>query len=160
MVDYYVLNDRRNKNINYNGTFNPNNYSKVDTLITPEDIKSLNYIETKESNYNKIFTAVQIPAEFPGGVPAWVRYLERNLNRDLPVEKKAPSGKYTVTVSFIVDKNGGISEIKAENDPGYGTAEEAVRVIKKGPSWKPATQNGRNVTSRISQTIVFMVSED
>ena len=63
------------------------------------------YFTHKFSNYNKIFTAVQIPAEFPGGVPAWVRYLERNLNRDLPVEKKAPSGKYTVTVSFIVDKN-------------------------------------------------------
>ena len=127
--------------------------------ITGYKVKPID-IETKESNYNKLFTVVQIPAEFPGGVPAWVRYLERNLNRDLPVEKKAPSGKYTVTVSFIVDKNGGISEIKAENDPGYGTAEEAVRVIKKGPSWKPATQNGRNVTSRISQTIVFMVSED
>jgi hypothetical protein len=127
--------------------------------ITGYKVKPID-IETKESNYNKLFTVVQIPAEFPGGVPAWGRYLERNLNRDLPVEKKAPSGKYTVTVSFTVDKTGGISEIKAENDPGYGTAEEAVRVIKKGPSWKPATQNGRNVTSRISQVIVFMVSED
>jgi hypothetical protein len=127
--------------------------------ITGYKVKPID-IETKESNYNKLFTVVQIPAEFPGGVPAWGRYLERNLNRDLPVEKKAPSGKYTVTVSFNVDKTGGISEIKAENDPGYGTAEEAVRVIKKGPSWKPATQNGRNVTSRISQVIVFMVSED
>jgi len=127
--------------------------------ITGYKVKPID-IETKESNYNKIFTAVQIPAEFPGGVPAWVRYLERNLNRDLPVEKKAPSGKYTVTVSFIVDKNGGISEVQAENDPGYGTKEEAVRVIKKGPSWKPAVQNGRNVIYRHRQSITFMVSEE
>ena len=56
--------------------------------ITGYKVKPIN-IETKESTYNnKIFTVVQIPAEFPGGSSAWVRYLERNLNRDLPVEKK------------------------------------------------------------------------
>ena len=103
---------------------------------------------------------VQIPAEFPGGLPAWAKYLERNLNRDLPVDNGAPPGKYTVIVSFIVDKNGGISEVQAENDPGYGTKEEAVRVIKKGPSWKPAVQNGRNVIYRHRQSITFMVSEE
>ncbi|MEY3507070.1 MAG: hypothetical protein RIR44_302, partial [Bacteroidota bacterium] len=38
--------------------------------------------------------------------------------------------------------------------------EEAVRVIKKGPSWKPAVQNGRNVIYRHRQSITFMVSEE
>ena len=114
----------------------------------------------QEEDYDKVFTVVQIPAEFPGGLPAWTKYLERNLNRDLPVNNGAPPGKYTVVVSFIVDKNGGISEVQAENDPGYGTKEEAVRVIKKGPSWKPAVQNGRNVIYRHKQSITFQVSEE
>jgi hypothetical protein len=128
--------------------------------ITGYKIKPIG-IEAKESIYNnKIFTVVQIPAEFPGGLPAWAKYLERNLNRDLPVDKGAPPGKYNVIVSFIVDKNGGISEVNAENDPGYGTAEEAVRVIKTGPAWKPASQNGRNVIYRHRQGITFMVSEE
>ena len=102
---------------------------------------------------------VQIPAEFPGGLLGWTKFLEQNLYRDVPIKNKAPVGKYTVVVSFIVDKNGFISDVQAENDPGYGTKEEAVRVIKNGPSWKAAIQNGRNVTYRHKQSITFVVSE-
>lgn len=134
---------------------------KDDGIVAPPVEKGTGTVEApKEEDYDKVFTVVQIPAEFPGGLPAWAKYLERNLNRDLPVDNGAPPGKYTVIVSFIVDKNGGISEVQAENDPGYGTKEEAVRVIKKGPSWKPAVQNGRNVIYRHRQSITFMVSEE
>ena len=121
-----------------------------------------NEIEGSSVNedYNKAFTIVQIPAEFPGGLPAWSKYLERNLNRDLPKGKGAAPGKYTVNVSFKVDKNGGIYDVKAENDPGYGTKEEAERVIKAGPSWKPAVQNGRNVDCFQTVAITFMITED
>jgi hypothetical protein len=113
-----------------------------------------------KEDYNKAFTIVQIPAEFPGGIPAWSKYLERNLNRNLPKGKGAAPGKYTVNVSFKVDKNGGIYDVKAENDPGYGTKEEAERVIKAGPSWKPAVQNGRNVDCFQTVAITFMITED
>ncbi len=134
---------------------------KDDGIVAPPVEKGTGTVEApKEEDYDKVFTVVQIPAEFPGGLPAWAKYLERNLNRDLPVDNGAPPGKYTVIVSFIVDKDGGISEVQAENDPGYGTKEEAVRVIKKGPSWKPAVQNGRNVIYRHRQSITFMVSEE
>ena len=121
-----------------------------------------NEIEGSSVNedYNKAFTIVQIPAEFPGGLPAWSKYLERNLNRDLPKGKGAAPGKYTVNVSFKVDKNGGIYDVKAENDPGYGTKEEAERVIKAGPSWKPAVQNGRNVDCFQTVAITFMITEN
>jgi hypothetical protein len=113
-----------------------------------------------KEDYNKAFTIVQIPAEFPGGIPAWSKYLERNLNRNLPKSKGAAPGKYTVNVSFKVDKNGGIYDVKAENDPGYGTKEEAERVIKAGPSWKPAVQNGRNVDCLLTVAITFMITEN
>jgi len=142
------------------GTINQEG-EKDDGIVAPPVEKGTGTVEApKEEDYDKVFTVVQIPAEFPGGLPAWAKYLERNLNRDLPVDNGAPPGKYTVIVSFIVDKNGGISEVQAENDPGYGTKEEAVRVIKKGPSWKPAVQNGRNVIYRHRQSITFMVSEE
>jgi len=45
------------------------------------------------------------------------------------------------------------------NDPGYGCGAEAVRVIKKGPKWQPAIQNGRNVIYRQKQNITFEVTE-
>ena len=101
---------------------------------------------------------VQIPAEFPGGQKGWVNYLERTLNRDLLVNTNAPVGKYSVVVSFIVDKEGNVANVKAENNPGYGTMEEAIRVIQNGPKWIPATQNGVNVIYRHRQAIVFGVS--
>ncbi|HQR92208.1 MAG: energy transducer TonB [Bacteroidetes bacterium 24-39-8] len=149
------LEDTKIGTVNQEGT-------KDEGIVAPPVETGTGKVEApkQEEDYDKVFTVVQIPAEFPGGLPAWTKYLERNLNRDLPVNNGAPPGKYTVVVSFIVDKNGGISEVQAENDPGYGTKEEAVRVIKKGPSWKAAVQNGRNVIYRHKQSITFMVSEE
>jgi hypothetical protein len=103
---------------------------------------------------------VQKPAEFPGGQNGWVSYLERTLDRDLPERRGAPDGKYSVVVSFVVDKEGNITNVKAENNPGYGTMEEAIRVLKNGPKWVPATQNGINVIYRQRQAIVFLVSNN
>lgn len=143
------------------GTINQEG-AKDEGIVAPPVESGTGVVEApkKEEDYDKIFTVVQIPAEFPGGFPAWTKYLERNLNRDLPVENGAPPGKYTVVVSFIVAKDGAISDVVAENDPGYGTKAEAVRVITRGPKWKPAVQNGRNVIYRHKQSITFMVSEE
>jgi len=106
---------------------------------------------------DKVFTEPEIPASFPGGKTGWQKYLERNLNRDLPVKNGAPAGKYTVNMNFIVDQNGNISNLVAENDPGYGTKDEALRVIQKGPDWVPAEQNGKKVTSLVKQSITFFL---
>ena len=143
------------------GTINQEG-AKDEGLVAPPVEKPTGVVEAPkvEEDYDKVFTVVQIAAEFPGGLPAWSKYLERTLNRDLPVENGAPPGKYTVIVSFIVAKDGAISDVTAENDPGYGTKAEAVRVIQKGPKWKPAVQNGRNVIYRHKQSITFQVSED
>ena len=108
----------------------------------------------------KQFNSVQIPAEFPGGTIAWTRYLERNLNQNIPLQEGAPAGRYTVIVSFTINSDGAISDVQAENDPGYGTKAEAIRVILKGPSWKPAIQNGRSVIYRHKQSITFVVNEE
>ncbi len=143
------------------GTINQEG-AKDEGVVAPPVEKSTGVVEAPkvEEDYDKVFTVVQIAAEFPGGLPAWTKYLERNLNRDLPVENGAPPGKYTVVVSFIVSKTGDISDVVAENDPGYGTKAEAIRVITKGPKWKPAVQNGRNVIYRHRQSITFQVSEE
>jgi hypothetical protein len=110
--------------------------------------------------YEKVFTKTQVPAAFPGGKEAWQKYLERNLDVDVPVKNGAPPSQYNVTVRFLVDEQGGLSNIEAENDPGYGTAAEAVNLIKKGPNWVPAKQNGKEVKYWMKQNITFVVSED
>ena len=108
----------------------------------------------------KIFTEVQIPAEFPGGAAAWKKYLERNLKMPEEVKtKNAPSGKYSVELAFMVGEDGGLSNIKALTDPGYGTADAAITLIAKGPKWIPAMQNGKKVYSIKKLTITFLIDE-
>lgn len=135
--------------------------AKDDGLIAPPVEKStgIGTIKKAEVDIDHIFTSVEIPAEFQGGLSAWKKFLERNLNNDLPAENGAPPADYTVTISFVVDRSGNISDVRAENDPGYGTKDEALRVIKKAPSWKPAMQNGITVLYRHKQKITFRVGE-
>jgi TonB-dependent SusC/RagA subfamily outer membrane receptor len=110
-------------------------------------------------NNEPIFYTVEKPAQFQGGSKGWVEYLGKNLNRDLLYKNKAVVGKYTVKLNFVVNSNGDVVNVIAENNPGYGSASEAIRVIEQGPKWIPAEQNGKKVNYLIKQTIVFEVSD-
>ena len=101
---------------------------------------------------------VQHQAEFPGGPDAWFKFLDKNLNAQVPVAYNAPPGSYTVTLSFIIDETGQVSNIQVVNDPGYSAAEEALRVLKKSPAWIPAIRNGKKVKYRQKQNIIFNIS--
>ncbi|HMU45370.1 MAG TPA: energy transducer TonB [Chitinophagaceae bacterium] len=144
--------------------------AKID-VINQEGIKDLNIqapvvvdqgkqiVEVKkEDDENKIFDKVEIEAKFPGGDSKWRQYLERNLNPNTPVDNGAPEGTYTVVIQFIVDKEGNISDVRPLTNHGYGMEEEAAKVIKKGPKWEPAVQNGRQVKAYRKQPITFQVT--
>ncbi len=133
-----------------------NKYGKLPALPNVK-ITSLN---TNSNIADTIFLQRQTPAEFPGGVSSWSKYLMRNLDKEIVRKHGGPPGKYTVVVSFTVDEYGGLSNIKALNDPGYGAKEEAIRMIAKGPKWKPAQQNGKSVRSVHEQSISFLVLEE
>jgi protein TonB len=142
------------------GPINQDGIKDDGAIAPPVETNGTTIIAPKVAiDVDKVFTVVQIAAKFPGDIDAWRKYLERNLNADLPAENGAPGGSYTVTVSFIVSKTGAISDVRAENDPGYGTKTEAIRVIQKGPDWEPAIQNGLKVIYRHRQNITFRVSE-
>ncbi|UEG49333.1 energy transducer TonB [Ferruginibacter lapsinanis] len=106
---------------------------------------------------NIVFTKVEKDAEFPGGASAWAKYLQRNLNALVPIKNGAPKGSYLVVIRFIVDMDGSVSTINADVSPGYGTAEEVIRIIKEGPKWTPARQNGRIVRAYRKQPVTFVV---
>ena len=130
---------------------------KDEGLAAPPPDAGKQVVEAPKEDENKIFEKVEVEAEFPGGLPAWRRYLERNLNAQVPSDAGAPTGSYTVVVKFIVDKSGSISDVKALTSHGFGMEEEAVRAIKRGPKWTPAIQNGRNVNAYRRQPITFSV---
>jgi periplasmic protein TonB len=136
--------------------------NKNDVIVAPVEPKGTQIIETpvkKEEDEDRIFTKVENEAAFPGGDGAWKRYLEKNLNADTPVDNGAPAGPYQVVVQFIVSKDGSISDVKALSEHGYGMEAEAVKIIKKGPAWQAALQNGRNVNAYRKQQITFVVPE-
>lgn len=135
---------------------------KDETVVAPPvESKGIGVEPLKKGiDEDALMATVQIEAQFPGGLGAWKKFLERNLNSDVPGENGAPAANYTVIVSFVVDRFGNISDVKAENDPGYGTKPEAIKAILKSPKWIPALQNGRNVVYRQRQSITFRVSEN
>jgi len=122
--------------------------------ITNAEIKEADKPET-----DKIFDKVEIEAAFPGGMDAWRKYLERNLNAQIPILKKAPSETYTVIIQFIVNLDGSVSDARALTKHGYGMEEEAIRAIEKGPKWLPAIQNGRQVVAYRKQPITFTTKQ-
>jgi len=134
--------------------------NKVAIVQAPVEDKGSQITEApKNDDEDKIFTKVENEAAFPGGETAWRRYLEKNLNPSTPVDNGAPEGTYQVIVRFIVSKDGSISDVQAETKHGYGMEDEAVKIIKRGPKWTPALQNGRNVNAYRRQPITFLVQE-
>ena len=127
----------------------------------PVEDKGTQVVEApKKVEEDQIFTKVEIEAGYPGGLGAFKKYLEKNLNAQVATENNAPAGTYTVIVRFVVSKDGSISDVTPETSVGYGMEAEAVRVIKKSPNWTPAQQNGNVVKAYRRQPISFVVAEE
>jgi protein TonB len=107
-----------------------------------EDGNKINYAGT-----------VEIMPEFVGGMDAWSKFLNKNLRYPTQARDEGTQGR--VTISFVVEKNGELSNVKVLRGIGYGCDEEAIRVIKKSPFWKPGFQNGRAVRVSYVMPIVF-----
>jgi len=104
------------------------------------------------------FTQVEQGALFPGGMDAFAGYISHSVIYPDEAREKKVQGR--VAVSFVVETDGSISEVKALNDPGAGLANEALRVIKQSPKWQPAMQNGHLVRQSYTTPINFSLSEE
>jgi periplasmic protein TonB len=91
----------------------------------------------------------------------WNRYLNQQAKLPDSVAKEIPPGCYTVVVTFIIDIYGGITEVKAEKDPGYGLGSMAVKAIRnyKG-KWNPASQCGNLVKAYKKQPITYTIEAE
>ena len=114
--------------------------------------------ETKEMD-----TTVFQNAEIEASVDAdqWIDHLRKNLQN--PIEKAAKkgmkAGTYAVQVKFLVERDGSINDVQALNDPGYGLAKAAIKVIRTGPKWSPGSISGKIVRSYHTQPITFVIQE-
>ena len=102
-------------------------------------------IEAPVVEEDRVFTVVEHAAEFPGGATSMSQFLTANLKYPKAAKKANITGK--VYTKFLVEKDGRISEVQIVKGLGHGCDEEAERVIKAMPTWKPASQRGRVVRS-------------
>lgn len=95
--------------------------------------------------------------EFDGGMAAWAKFIQRNMRYPSLAQENEVQGK--VFVSFVVEMDGSITDVKIIKGIGSGCDEEAMRVIKKSPRWKPGQQNNRMVRVRYTMPLSFQLSQ-
>lgn len=122
-----------------------NEESEIEEMIFDEPVE--------EEVAEEIFTVVEDQPEFPGGMSAFYQYIGDNMKYPSQARRMGIEGR--VYVQFVVDKSGNITEVQAVRGIGAGCDEEAVRVIKGMPQWKPGKQRGRAVKVRMILPITF-----
>ncbi|RZJ76184.1 MAG: energy transducer TonB [Flavobacterium sp.] len=96
------------------------------------------------------YAGLQVQPEYPGGMKAFNKFIQDNIR--LPELDKDLNVK--IYVSFVVEKDGSMTNIKAVRDPGYGLGKEAERVLRAmKKKWSPGVQNGKNVRASYSLPI-------
>ncbi|WP_234736469.1 TonB family protein [Tellurirhabdus bombi] len=113
--------------------------------------------ETSPLVDGKIFAVVQHQPEFPGGTPALFEWLGKNMRYPEAAVRANVSGR--VFVNFIVTTDGSIKDVKILKGMGFGTDEEAKRIVAAMPKWKPAMQDGKPVNVRFNLPIHFSLEE-
>jgi len=109
--------------------------------------------EETEPVAEEIFTFVEEYPEFPGGDKALMEYVVNTIKYPEVARTSGITG--TVYVQFVVEKDGSISDAKVVRGIGGGCDEEAVRVVKSMPKWKPGKQRGQPVRVYFTLPIEF-----
>ena len=86
-------------------------------------------------------TGIEFKPEFKGGINEFYKFISKNYQT--PGDKNFKGGK--VFASFVIEKDGSVTDIKILKDCGFGTGEEAKRVLSRCPKWIPGEQNGKKV---------------
>lgn len=103
------------------------------------------------------FNVVEIQPQFPGGMDELARFIGKNLRYPSNAAKMGIQGK--VYISFVVQTDGSISDVMAQKGIGFGCDEEALRVIRAMPTWKPGSQSGRRVRVKFNMPIAFTLQD-
>lgn len=101
----------------------------------------------------EIFYHVEESPEYPGGMDQIGKFIGKTLRYPPMARENGVQGR--VTVSFVVEKDGSISDVQVLRGIGSGCDEEAVRVVKAMPKWKPGKQNGKAVRVHFNLPIMF-----
>lgn len=122
-----------------------------ETVVVGNEPKS-----SKGPTEDNTFYEVEEPAEFPGGLAALMKWLSNNMR--YPEEAQCDSIQGRVIVRFVVEKNGAIGDISILKSIHPALDNEAIRIVKRMPRWRPGKNNGQPVRSQFCLPITFRLT--
>lgn len=126
-------------------------------VIDPDDTLPDSDVDIEEGEVS-IQPFAEVDPEFPGGLEALYKFITDNLNYPQLALENAIQGK--VYVTFVVETDGSVSNVRILRDIGGGCGLEAKRVVKMMPKWKPGKQGGKVVRTQYNLPINFVLPED
>ncbi|NTW26252.1 MAG: M56 family metallopeptidase, partial [Lentimicrobium sp.] len=129
--------------------------SKVSPVEQTHDIPEMQNDPAKKkiSNTNEVFTVVENPPQYPGGEDARVAYMQKAITYPELAKKNKTEG--TVYVTFVIEKDGQVSNAKILRGIGNGCDEVALKAIQQMPPWRPGTQKGEAVRVQFNMPVSF-----
>lgn len=108
-----------------------------------------------QDNPNKVydFTSLEKTPDYPGGIKKFYEFLGREINYPEVAKRNSTQGK--VFASFVVEKNGALSDVQITRSLTPETDKEALRVLNKSPRWNPGLLNGRPVRVKYNINVNF-----
>ena len=126
----------------------------VDTKIEDIDFGELGFGGPTTEPLQPEIRIAEVMPEFPGGYIAMSKFISSNV--EYPAEAREFNEQGTAFIEFTVEKDGSITKVKTlSNQLQFGLNEEAIRVVKSMPKWKPGEQRGRKVRVRFTIPIKF-----
>ncbi len=129
--------------------------TELDIVEEVDEETEIEYIEEEEEEIveEEIFRIVEQMPTFPGGEEKLFEYLGKNIKYPAMARDAGISGR--VFVTFVVEKNGNITDVAILRGIGGGCDEEALRVVKDMPKWKAGKQRGKPVRVQFNLPIFF-----
>ena len=106
-----------------------------------------------EAEVNKVFDVVEQMPQFPGGQSALFEYLSSHIKYPVVAEENGVQGR--VIVTFVVERDGNITDVKVAKSVDPSLDREATRVVKSMPNWIPGKQNGSAVRVKFTVPVTF-----
>ncbi|MGM9733090.1 MAG: energy transducer TonB [Prevotella sp.] len=109
--------------------------------------------EPPKEEETKVFDVVEVMPTFPGGQGALFEWLSKNIKYPVVAEENGVQGR--VIVTFVVERNGSITDVQVAKSVDPSLDKEAVRVVKAMPNWIPGKQNGSAVRVKFTVPVTF-----
>ena len=129
----------------------------LDVAPDGSDLQVADIILESEAETDEVFHVVEDMPSFPGGQEAYYKYLGTNI--EYPEQARELGIEGRVFITFIVNKDGSLSDLQLAQGIGGGCDEEALRVFMESPNWVPGKQRGKVVKTRMQAAVTFELGE-